>query len=178
MMAAYNYYSALQTATEGDKTHHKQFIADGYKDQDGLFTVNTRMNLFKNNMRKWGHKLANNGCNCDHQIADDINSATNDIQFYENPIGKFMVISSLHLKFQKSLRNTSLNFTLADYDTVNDLLDTMADNFACDSKSPRMTSGVKRKITHAVQILTGFGEKNQSTIKNRHQNWRSFVQSL
>jgi len=152
MMAAFNYYSALQTATEGDKTHHKQFIAGGYKDQDGLFTVNTRMNLFKNNMRKWGNKLANNGCNCDQQIADDINSATNAIQFYENPI--------------------------ADYDTVNDLLDTMADNFACVSKSPKMTNGVKRKVTHAVQILTGKSVKNQSTIKNRHQNWNSFVQSL
>lgn len=151
MMAAFNYYSALQIATEGDKTHHKQFIAS-YKDENDLYTVNTRMNLFKNNMRKWGNKLANNGCNCDQQIADDINSATNAIQSNENPI--------------------------ADYEAVNDLLDTMADNFACDSKSSKMINGVKRKVTHAVQILTGFSDKNKSTIKNRHQNWKTFVQSL
>ena len=90
MMAAFDYYRALQIATEGEKTHHGKFIDDGFKDQDGLYTVNTRLNMFKNNMEKWGYKLTNNGCNCDRQVADDINSATFDISSNENPIGKFV----------------------------------------------------------------------------------------
>jgi len=152
MMAAFHYYSALQSATEGQKTHHGKFIDDGFKDQDGLYTVSTRLNMFKNNMKKWGKRMANNGCNCDQQVVDDINSATTAISDNENPI--------------------------ADYENVNDLLGNMADSLACDSQLKKMKKGVERKINHAIQILTGYSSKNNSTIKKRHQNWQTFVQSL
>ena len=58
MMAAFHYYSALQSATEGEKSHHKRFNDEvhEFKDQDGLHTVGKRLNMFKNNMKKWGNR--------------------------------------------------------------------------------------------------------------------------
>jgi len=166
MTAAFNYYSALKTATEGEKTHHNKFIKDTFKGPDGVNNISTRMNMFKNNMKKWGNKLDNNGCNCDQQIAEDINSATNAISSNDNPI--------------------------ADYDNVNGLLQDMAGDLTCDSKTSKMSIGVRVKVSHAVQILTGHGKKwkkseetnqreetNQyNNIKKRHQNWKKFVQAL
>ena len=74
---------------------------------------------------------------------------------------------------KKNVKHSSL----ADYENVNNLLENMADSFVCDSKLRKMKSGVKRKINHAIQILTGYSKANDSTIKKRHQNWQTFVQS-
>jgi len=149
MIAAFDYYSTLQVATMGDKTHHGRFAGNG-DDFTGEFGVkyNKRINLFKSNMKKWGRRLATNGCDCGTD-----NAAT--IQVYTSQV------------------NTSSNPTV-NYSNVDAILSRMSNELTCEEKTEKMAAGVTRKMKHAKQILTGHSS-NGNVIKKRHQNWLSFM---
>merc|ERR1711935_749360 len=149
MSAASEYYSTLQVATMGDKTHHGRFAGNG-DDFTGEFGVkyNKRINLFKSNMKKWGRRLATNGCDCGTD-----NAAT--IQVYTSQV------------------NTSSNPTV-NYSNVDAILSRMSNELTCEEKTEKMAAGVTRKMKHAKQILTGHSS-NGNVIKKRHQNWLSFM---
>jgi len=146
MSAASEYYSTLQVATMGDKTHHGRFTGD-FTGEGGL-KYNKRINLFKSNMLKWGGRLASNGCDCGTDNAAAIQAYTSQV-------------------------NTSANPTV-NYLNVIDIFSRMSSLLTCEEKTERMVAGVTRKMKHAKQILYGHSP-NGNVIKNRHQNWLSFM---
>ena len=85
MSAASEYYSTLQVATMGDKTHHGRFAGD-FTDEGGV-KYNKRINLFKSNMLKWGRRLASNGCDCGTDNAAAIQAYTSQVNTSANPTG-------------------------------------------------------------------------------------------
>ena len=75
MNAAFGYYTTLQVATKGDKTHH------------GRFEDNKRIDQFEANMQKWGRRLTMNGCDCGRDNAKTIQVYTSEVYSSSNPIG-------------------------------------------------------------------------------------------
>lgn len=78
MMAAYNYYANVLGAIQSEDSHGMTF--NGIK-QGGH---PNRMAMFKFNMKKWGNKLDDQGCECPLTYTSAINSAYNA----NKPIGK------------------------------------------------------------------------------------------
>ena len=112
MIAAFDYYSTLQVATMGDKTHHGRFAGNG-DDFTGEFGVkyNKRINLFKSNMKKWGRRLATNGCDCGTDNAATIQVYTSQVNTSSNPTGMLAQPSSHLTSFSQLFKCRRHPFT-------------------------------------------------------------------
>ena len=96
MSAALGYYSTLQVATMGDKTHGVKY--------------NKRINQFKSSMLNFGRRLTSNGCDCGTDNAATIQVYASKVNTSSNPTGMLAHTSSPLNALKSTIQMSSTSF--------------------------------------------------------------------